>query len=417
MNNLIILTSSFPYEGGEQFLETEIKYWDKTVFDKIYILPSTYKGGVRDIPEGIQLLNGRKVKSNISYVFLAILSIYFYREIFYIVKNTKHRNWFLNIKNAIKTLALTFREKDRLSSVVSLLGAANNTIYSYWNDVAFYAACILKKKNIVNKVVSRAHGFDIYEERRNNCYMPIKRQFINDFDKVYLLSKCAVTYYQDIYGSFLDKLAVSRLGVSLPLDTGIESRDNNVFRVLSLSYCVPVKQIHLIMEALYIYAKGNKNTQVVWEHIGDGPLFESLKESSNELMKLQSNFRIDFKGLLSNLDVKKHIESKFFDVFINASLSEGIPVSIMEAMSYRVPAIAPNVGGIADLVNESNGYLMPAECTAKDIIKGIIYIRKNYENVNFRDNAYTWVFDNFNSSINYPDFIREVEKEAGINEA
>src|SRR5690554_7912635 len=106
MNNLIILTSSFPYEGGEQFLETEIKYWDKTVFDKIYILPSTYKGGVRDIPEGIQLLNGRKVKSNISYVFLAILSIYFYREIFYIVKNTKHRNWFLNIKNAIKTLAL-----------------------------------------------------------------------------------------------------------------------------------------------------------------------------------------------------------------------------------------------------------------------------------------------------------------------
>lgn len=417
MNNLIILTSSFPYEGGEQFLETEIKYWDKTNFDNVYIFPSTCKGDVRDIPESIKLLSAGKVKNNIYYAFIAVLSVYFYREVFYIVKNTEYRNWFLNIKNTLKTLVLTFREKDKLVNVLSLLGSGNNVVYSYWNDASFYSACILKKKNIVDKVVSRAHGYDIYEERRDNCYMPIKRQFVNDFDKVYLLSKCAVTYYQDIYGSFLDKLAVSRLGVDLPLDTGVESRDNDVFRVLSLSYCVPVKQIHLIMEALYIYAKGNKNTQVVWEHIGDGPLFESLKESSNELMNLQNNFKVNFKGLLSNLDVKKHMKSNFFDVFINASESEGVPVSIMEAMSYKIPAIAPDVGGIADLVNQSNGYLMPAECNVEDIIKGIVYIRNNYECVEFRDNAYAWVQNNFNSSINYPEFIRDVEKEAGINEA
>ena len=42
-----------------------------------------------------------------------------------------------------------------------------------------------------------------------------------------------------------------------------------------------------------------------------------------------------------------------------ASLSEGIPVSIMEAISFGIPIIATNVGGNAEIVNDETGVLIP----------------------------------------------------------
>lgn len=41
------------------------------------------------------------------------------------------------------------------------------------------------------------------------------------------------------------------------------------------------------------------------------------------------------------------------------SLSEGIPVSIMEAISFGIPIIATNVGGNAEIVNDETGVLIP----------------------------------------------------------
>lgn len=48
-----------------------------------------------------------------------------------------------------------------------------------------------------------------------------------------------------------------------------------------------------------------------------------------------------------------------FDLFVNMSLSEGIPVSIMEAISFGIPIIATNVGGNAEIVNDETGVLIP----------------------------------------------------------
>src|SRR5690554_6228579 len=130
--------------------------------------------------------------------------------------------------------------------------------------------------------------------------------------------------------------------------------------------------------------------------------------ASEKVMSTQSNLKISFIGQLANTEVKKKLAAECFDVFINSSASEGIPVSIMEAMSYKIPAIAPDVGGIADLVNRSNGYLMPAVCTTDDIKKGIDAIHQNKEKINYKENAYQWVKKNFNSDINYPEFIEEL---------
>ncbi|NCO54621.1 MAG: glycosyltransferase, partial [Bacteroidetes bacterium] len=63
------------------------------------------------------------------------------------------------------------------------------------------------------------------------------------------------------------------------------------------------------------------------------------------------------------------------DLFINVSESEGIPVSIMEALSAGIPVIATNVGGTNEIVNNDVGFLIDKEFeinTAVNIINNYL---------------------------------------------
>ena len=58
-------------------------------------------------------------------------------------------------------------------------------------------------------------------------------------------------------------------------------------------------------------------------------------------------------------------------MFINTSRKEGVPISIMEAMRYGTPVIAPNVGGIPELVNPDIGWLFDPEEGADGVLKAL----------------------------------------------
>src|SRR5690606_9878011 len=88
-----------------------------------------------------------------------------------------------------------------------------DVVYSYWNEVAAYAACIEKRRGRVRHVISRAHGHDLYEYRRIGHYMPLKRQFVGDFDAVYFLSEEGRSYFLNTYGASPHCLYISPLGI------------------------------------------------------------------------------------------------------------------------------------------------------------------------------------------------------------
>lgn len=417
MKNLIILTERFPYEGGEQFLETEIAYWENTLFDKVYILPKINKGDLRCWPESVALIDKESSTGKLAYLLLAIVNSMFYKELFYILRSRAPKFWLGDIVTALKATAVVVRESRELKkALLPYLGKSEITIYSYWNDASFYAACILKKEGLVKRVVSRAHGFDLYENRKRNGYMPIKRQYAKGHDGVYLLSVGAVDYYHKTYGAKLNDLNVARLGVKVSPKLPLFERSSDSVSVLSISYCVEVKQIHKTMEALSLYAAANQNLKIEWVHIGGGPLYEILKKCADRIVKKQDNLEIEFVGHLDNKEVMDFLSAKRFDFFINSSKSEGTPVSIMEAMSHGIPTIAPDVGGIAELVGGENGYLMPADIEPANIIFGINAIQSGQAHTDFRGNARQRVVEKFNADINYPWFVKELERVAGFNE-
>ena len=76
-------------------------------------------------------------------------------------------------------------------------------------------------------------------------------------------------------------------------------------------------------------------------------------------------------GSIPNDAVIQYYQQHHVDLFINASETEGLPVSIMEAYSFGVPVIAPAVGGIPELVNAGTGYLLSPEASAQEIAAAI----------------------------------------------
>ncbi len=91
---------------------------------------------------------------------------------------------------------------------------------------------------------------------------------------------------------------------------------------------------------------------------------------NKEVEKLQSMIAghhlenvVKFEGWVSG-DNKIELLNKC-DVFVLPSYTEGVPISILEALSYGDFIIATNVGGIPEIVNSDNGILFtPADKNA-----------------------------------------------------
>src|SRR5690606_23870692 len=119
-------------------------------------------------------------------------------------------------------------------------------------------------------------GFDLYQERNADSYMPLKRQFCEDFDKIYSVSKEGKDYLARVYGFNPRKLEVSRLGVALP-EIIEEGSFDEVVRICSASFCVPVKRIEKIVDAIEFLSKNCPKQRFEWKHFGGGPLEQSLQ--------------------------------------------------------------------------------------------------------------------------------------------
>lgn len=96
------------------------------------------------------------------------------------------------------------------------------------------------------------------------------------------------------------------------------------------------KNIGPIIEAIKSF---NKNVQLII--LGDGEKFDELNALSNE--------RVKFVGAVSPEDVEKYMKDA--DILIMNSKYEGIPMTILEGISFGLPVITTDVGGIREVLN------------------------------------------------------------------
>src|SRR5260370_36290504 len=92
--------------------------------------------------------------------------------------------------------------------------------------------------------------------------------------------------------------------------------------------------------------------------VGDGPEQPKIKELVQQ-RHLEPNVR--FLGLRT--DVARLLTAA--DIFLLSSISEGIPLTLIEAMAAGVPIVATSVGGIGEVVvGGVTGLLAPSRADA-----------------------------------------------------
>jgi len=113
------------------------------------------------------------------------------------------------------------------------------------------------------------------------------------------------------------------------------------------------KGVTYFLNAAAMLARDYKVNFVI---IGDGPLHRQLKE---EALSLGIEDRVVFTG--ERDDVPYLLPA--FDVFVLSSLTEGFPLTILEAFAAGCPVVATRVGGIPEIIRDNvNGLLVePAD--------------------------------------------------------
>lgn len=410
MTSIAILTATYPYFPAEHFLEEEMEYWSSyahTINAKVTIMPMSALGNPRLAPPNIDvdlfLTKKSGLRYRLWYVMRALFSPVFWKEAVFVLQTQGIKPYCL--AKALSATGHTLRIQLRLRKYIANHGKFD-VIYCYWNDVQAFAAALLKRKHLVSCLVTRLHGFDLYEDARPHRYMPLKRQFLDDFDIFFPVSADGGRYLQNIYKIDPEKIVVSRLGVSLPQHCAPTAPDDTL-TILSVAFCVPEKRIDKIIDALACLSQRKPELSIHWTHIGDGILLDELKEYSARKLS-SSTIKYVFLEHLKNSDVKRYFESNPIDVFINTSDTEGIPVSIMEAMSYGIPVIAPNVGGIAELHSQESGELLAFQPTPSDIADAALRILPRVKDHAMRRAAQTKVSQEYSASKNYSAFIQQV---------
>lgn len=396
----MIFTVDFPFGNAETtFLTEEINVLSRH-FEKIYLVPFN-ESGTNSIllPQNVEICRGltknlNRFSRGISDY--GLVGTLFVKEIlrsknFGLIKNARyHISELLVYLNLAKSLNLYF-ERNNMAELPSLF-------YTYWFDAWTSALAIFKiKYNKKFKLITRAHGFDLYEERNVKGYIFPRQLQLKSVDKIFPISKDGGNYLKSKYPDITDKIMFSRLGINQKDTTGLEKSDNNEIILVSCSSIVPVKRVHKIVEILAFSTKSIK-----WIHFGDGVLMESIMELQ---VSLPANVAVDMRGNLENSEITRFYSENYVDWFINVSESEGIPVSIMEAISFGIPVVATNVGGVKEIVTPVTGILVDKDFDPRQVVSLI-------ENSKFSEHDRQLVVEfgrsNYDSEKNFTEFSKKL---------
>ncbi len=393
--NLILVTSSFPFSIKEaSFIRPELEALYE-LFDITVISRNSNDEQQTDLPDDVKVFRYNQnekynpVKLGIKAVFCKDL----YREICLLIK-TKRLNK-RNLKSLVRfvTRAEHFRafaEKIRAEIESDVL------LYTYWNDYTVYSLAGIKRKG--DRLVSRVHRIELYEREENGNYLPLKKISNEKTDLVLAVCQEGKEYFEKHYNIDIP-VKVSRLGVAEQAKK-MFNYDKPYLSVFSLSYISPVKRVEEIIKTFALIDDIN----IHWTHIGSGTEEKKVVALAEKLLKDKPNIQYHFTGALENKKALEYVSHSDFDLLINVSSSEGLPVTMMEAMSFSIPVIATNVGGVSEIVCDSeNGFLIESNENLNENLRHVIV---HYNSLSVEDkkqlseNAYDTWRNNFDCKAN-----------------
>ncbi|MFJ5714119.1 glycosyltransferase family 4 protein [Neobacillus sp. NPDC093127] len=192
------------------------------------------------------------------------------------------------------------------------------------------------------KVIWHLHG----EEQLNNLLGKIS---VAAADKIIVVSNTLAERYKQQFPKQKAKFSVVHNGVELTTRLPERKKDNSTFTITMVGTIIEGKRQDLAILAAARLQKMGYNVQL--NIIGEKPPWhpEDYRHSLHEqVRKLGLAGTVNFLGWVENPWELLQTST----VFILPSDTEGLPLSIIEAMASGLPAISTNVGGVPELIED-----------------------------------------------------------------
>lgn len=131
------------------------------------------------------------------------------------------------------------------------------------------------------------------------------------------------------------------------------ARENGPLQLITVCELLPIKNLTLQIEVLADLNHSGYPAELTI--VGDGPMHRDLIRHAKHYGVLSS---VHFAGWQEPLEVAKLLSQSH--VYLSSSLRETFGLSILEALSCRIPVVSTRCGGPEDLIHEGNGMLTEA---------------------------------------------------------
>ncbi len=388
-STIVIITQSYPFGYQTDFLEDEI--WELAdQFDEIIVAPTLPRGARQQVPDNVTVdLTLSPMQTRLRRAIGAATPL----GGRLLASDLRERPDCL-LRPALLARAMlgagaaasAAQWAQRLNHIAPV-GVA----YTYWLSPV---AIGLRRAWPHVAIVSRVHGGDLFVEVNDGAFLPLHERSIAACDVVASVSEHGANYLRERYPSVSDRIAVKRLGTMRA--PAAKRSDDDVLRIVSCSSLTHVKQPALLVRSIVELAR---HRSVRWDHFGNGPLRSVIDDHLRE--HATGSLDAVLHGQVPNAAVFEHYASQPVDVFLNCSISEGVPVSIMEAASAGIPIVATAVGGTSEIVQPVCGALIDPLSTPPQIA---VAIEQLLADPGSADKRVEFWADHYNAATNYQHF-------------
>ena len=243
----------------------------------------------------------------------------------------------------------TWIKLDALCYLSHLSDAHPTHIHCHYAALSSQMALVIKNCTGIPFSIT-THGYDVFFESPENYPALAKASktifTISNFNREYLLQHYPidptkiVTRHCGVDTEKFNTLAFFKIDPDKPIN------------LLTVARLHPVKGHEILLKAAAVL-KAQHSWKLNFWFAGDGALRAELEALTKSLGLTE---QVHFLGNQSQDQVRELIANSH--IFILPSLSEGIPISLMEAMAGNTPVIGPNINGVPELIEHNEeGFL------------------------------------------------------------
>lgn len=236
----------------------------------------------------------------------------------------------------------------------------NNDIIHAHSTVPAGLVGVIVAKIIRKPVFVTAHGMDINNFENNSIFKKLITFSLNNCNKAIAVSEDLAKKMISL-GINQKNITVLRNAVDTNRFKPLKNKElrkyykikDTEILIIFVGYLDTFKGIFELINAFYEV----KNDNIKLMIIGEGPKENELKK---KVFQLDLEKCVIFTGKISPTNIHKYYQAA--DIFVLPSYSEGLPLSILEAMACGLPIVTTNVGGIPEVVkNSENGFIVPSK--------------------------------------------------------